>query len=312
MGCDYGEDGAHRVEIDIKKFKESNMSEPVNVFNTTPTPVPVMGGFGGCGPGWGGGFGGFGGDGIGALLAVALLGGGRFGGWGGGPGVAVDAVVGGCRKDCLTPEMAATTAMGLNTAIGATTAAVMAGTDKLSGGQMMLMNSTAAGFANQGQMTLQQSIMQIQQANANQSALLAELCGINQNVSAQGCQTREAVAADGDKTRAYLAARFQLEDQTEINKLNAKVIELQNEHRQRELGTKIEIQNTAIAAQQQGQQQQQQQAILHGVHALFPLVQGVFQHAQAAATNTSIIAGNSGAVVGGAQSATATPTNVNA
>lgn len=138
----------------------------------------------------------------------------------------------------------------------------------------------AAG-ANNVQTTLAQTIalerdlsqlaLGTQQAFANtkdsiqtQNTLLAQaLCGVNQNVSSQGCQTREAISNDGDKTRAMLFARFQLEDSTRINELNARVIELQSEgrrsHDTADLRLQITNTNTAVAAQAQGQAQQQQQ-----------------------------------------------------
>jgi len=277
------------------------MSHPVNVF-TTPTdgggsamPLAAMAmsqhGLGGVGGGLGAGL-------VGGLLGGLLFGGRGFGAWGAN---GVDGVGCGVRRDCQSVEMAATTAMGLNTAIGAVG-------DKVATGDMMTQQAIASGFASQGQMTLQQTIMLIQQANLNQTSLMSELCNINQNVSSQGCQTREAVVADGDRTRALLSARFQMEDQTEINKLNARVIELQNEGRNRELGQRIEVNNTAIAAQQQGQQQQQQQQLVASVNALFPILSGITQIAHA--TNSNVIAGNTGAVTTGTQ--TANPVNVNA
>lgn len=298
------------------QHKESNMgSDAVNVF-TPPAggdggsgmiPAAIMAGMGGRNND------GFGGGGIGAGLVGGLIGGMIFGG-GGRFGFGDRGGDCGRGHDCLTPEMAATTAMGLNTAIGGTTAAVMASTDKLAMGQMQIMQGVSSGFANQGQMTLQQTIMMIQQMNLNQQTLLSELCGVNQNVSAQGCQTREAVVADGDRTRALLTSRFQLEDATEINKLNAKVIELSNESRHRELASRIEITNTntAVAAQQQQQAQVQFQFqdLNNKLVRLCDITNAV--HQEARATNSNVIAGNTGAVTTGAQTSTPTNTSVNA
>lgn len=291
----------------IDKLKEHDMGTPVNVFTPAAEggagllPAAMMAGMSGNhglgGAGLGAGL-------VGGLLGGLLFGGRGLGGWGGGWG-----------GEGIGPRAAAaldgTDGMAIINAIGNVKDTVNAGTASVTAtvtnGNMALANAISSGFASQTSDTLQQTIMLVQQANANQLLSMQEMCNINQNVSAQGCQTREAVAADGDKTRAYLAARFQLEDQTEINKLNAKVIELQNEGRTREIGTRIDIQNTAIATQAQTQAQQQQQQILAGINQLFPLVQGVLQVAHA--TNTNVIAGNQGPVVTGPQ--TANPTNVN-
>lgn len=139
----------------------------------------------------------------------------------------------------------------------------------------------------------------------------AALCGINQNVSSQGCQTREAIATDGDRTRALLVARFQLEDATRIQSQAAEIIELRNEHRRSadsaELRLSINNTNTAVAAQAQGQAQAQQQQQGFLLAEIARTVHGLVQVAHA--TNSNVIAGNTGAVVTGPQ--TANPTNVN-
>lgn len=143
----------------------------------------------------------------------------------------------------------------------------------------------------------------------------AAICGVNQNVSAQGCQTREAIQNDGDKTRALLVARFQLEDATTIANLNNQVTELRNEGRHSardaELRLQITNNNTAVAAQAQGQQQQQQQQQLETLRTLVPAVHALINESQVArATNANLIFGNTGATTTGAQ--TNTPTNVRA
>lgn len=306
---------ADHLGAKIDSLKEKKMGQPVNVF-TTPTdgggsalPLAAMamgshGGMGGAGAGLGAGL-------VGGLLGGLLFGGRGFGTVGG--VAAVDGVAScGARRDCLTPDMAATQTMGLATAIGGVNASVMALADKQAMSDMQLMNSINGGFAMQNAATLQQTIMLVQQANANQLLTMQELCGINQNVSAQGCQTREAIVADGNVTRGLLSARFQLEDATEINKLNAKVIELQNEGRTRELGSRIDITNTntatATAEQRQAQLQFQFQDINNKIARLCEAVTIV--HQEARATNSNVIAGNTGAVTTAAQTATASPTSV--
>jgi hypothetical protein len=73
------------------------------------------------------------------------------------------------------------------------------------------------------------------------------------------------------------------------------------------ISSRIEINNSAVAAQTQGQQQAQFQQLFATVNALVPAVQGILQVAHA--TNQNVIAGNSGPVLTGPQ--TANPTNVN-
>lgn len=127
----------------------------------------------------------------------------------------------------------------------------------------------------QSQNALQAAISQLalgtQQGFANnkdatQAALFAltnDHAAINQNVSAQGCQTRESVQNDGDKTRALLVSRFQMEDATRIAEQNARIVALEtrcdNDRRHSEQTLQITNTNTAVAAQSQFQQQQQQQ-----------------------------------------------------
>lgn len=143
------------------------------------------------------------------------------------------------------------------------------------------------------------------------TVLIQGLNTVNQNVSEQSCEIQRAVVFDGDRTRALLNARFQLEDATEINKLNAKVIELSAEgrrsHDAAELRLQITNTNTAVAAQSQAQAQQQQQQQGFLLTELCNTVRGLVQIAHA--TNSNVIAGNTGAVVTGPQ--TANPTNVN-
>lgn len=158
----------------------------------------------------------------------------------------------------------------------------------------------------------------VKDAVQNVGAALAEgLCRVNQNVSEQACSIKEVIVNDGDRTRALLQQRFQLEDATEINKLNAKVIELQNEGRNRahhdELKMQITNTNTAVAAQQQGQFQAQFQAQTEALRTLIPAVNAIIvgnQVAQARADNANLIIGNTGATTTGAQTSTASPINV--
>jgi hypothetical protein len=301
------------AKIDDSKG-EHDMAQPVNVF-TTPNgeggsmaslaPMAMMAAMGGPHGGLGGGLGaGLGAGLVGGLLGGLIFGGGR-GPWGGGGVVDNTLAVGRETAQIAFDTVALQSLNGISAAIPAQAGSVK---DAVLSAIAGLSSDVASGFAAQTSNSLQQTILLTQQASAIQAATQAAINAANMNTSDQGSRTRETVVADGAATRALLTNRWQLEDATEINKLNAQVIELREEGRHRELGGKIEIQNTAIAAQQQGQQQQQQQQLVATVNSLFPLLQGVLQVAHA--TNSNVIAGNTGAVTTGAQ--TSTPTNVNA
>jgi hypothetical protein len=132
----------------------------------------------------------------------------------------------------------------------------------------------------------QQGFCQVERTVTNTgTVLLQALNTLNNNVSEQGCQTRAAVSNDGDKTRAMLFSRFQLEDSTRINELNARVVELQAEGRRQadnaDLRLSITNTNTATAAQQQGQAQAQQQFQTEALRAIIATLSGVAQSAHA-------------------------------
>lgn len=82
---------------------------------------------------------------------------------------------------------------------------------------------------------------------------------VGQNVSAQGCQTREWVTMEADKTRSLLVARFQQEDATKIAEQNAEIVALRtrcdNDRHHAETTLTISNTNTAVAQQQQRQDQ---------------------------------------------------------
>jgi hypothetical protein len=144
---------------------------------------------------------------------------------------------------------------------------------------------------------IQHSISQLalgtQQGFANtkdavQNTLLAlsqALSTVNQNVSSQGCQTREYVGNDGDKTRALLVNRWGQEDQSKIVEQNARIVALEtrceNDRRFADTNLTISNNNTAIAAQAQGQQQQQQQQMYGLVASLVPTVNALIGDIQA-------------------------------
>lgn len=134
---------------------------------------------------------------------------------------------------------------------------------------------------------------QVKDAVQNSTALiLSAICNSSKEIMAQ-------------------AQGFQTANDTRlINAQAAEIIELRNEHRRSADNAELKLQitntNTAVAAQQQGQQQQQLQELRANVAAIFPVLNGLVQVAHA--TNSNIIAGNTGAVVTGSQSAN--PVNV--
>lgn len=269
---------------------------------------------GSCGgDGFGGGLGaGFIGGVVGGLLfnrRGGIFGGDEGGGGGGETRIESDIF----NTAVLTKLGTIEAAIPANAAV--TQAAVAAGTAELTN---VTLQQTIALERDLGQLALgtQQAFSNTNSNIQTQSLQLAQaLCGVNQNVSAQGCQTREAIQNDGDKTRALLVARFQLEDATTIANLNNQVTELRNEGRRSAEAADLRLQitntNTAVAAQAQGQQQQQQQQQFAVVSSLVPLVHSLINESQVArATNANLIFGNTGATTTGAQ--TSTPTNVRA
>lgn len=120
-------------------------------------------------------------------------------------------------------------------------------------------DATTSGFSNTA-LALSQGFSNVRDSiQASTFLLNKELCDVNQNVSSQGCQTREAVQNDGDKTRALLVARFQQEDATRIAEQNARIVALETQchHDRHHAETQLSISNTNTAVAQQQQQQRQ-------------------------------------------------------
>lgn len=306
-------DPAHGSE----RTKGNNMTEPVNVF-TTPAadggmssmvPLALMAGMGGMGPGRH--FDGFGGGGmgvgmglVGGLVLGSVLGGRGFGPFGGGAAVVDNSLA--VSRD--TAQIAFDTVMlqgqqAIAASIPAQAASVK---DALQNSITALANQTAAGFAAQTSNSLQQTILLTQQASAIQAATQAAIAAANLNTSDQGSRGRETTVADGALTRSLLTSQYEANLQRELGVSQVALLESNRRRDHDHLVASITNTNTAIAAQAQGQQQQQQQQILQGVQGLFPLLHGLTQIAHA--TNGNVIAGNTGAVTTGAQ--TANPVNV--
>lgn len=137
------------------------------------------------------------------------------------------------------------------------------------------------------------------------AANLVAISNVNQNVLEQGCQTRAAVAAS---TTAIL----QKLDQNTIDDLRHRAERAERQVEVNALRSQVEVNQTVTTTQSQAQAQQQQQLqfqdVLNELRACRRDV--AFVHQEARATNSNVIAGNTGAVVTGPQAAN--PTNVNA
>jgi hypothetical protein len=302
--------------------KGNKMGQPVNVFATPADgssgaagmlPMAMMAGMnhGGLGSGMGAG--------LGAGLVGGVLGGLLFGRGGlGGFGNGIDGAVNGRAAAALdgTDGMALMQAIGMvkdtvNSGTASVTGAITNGnmmlTNAVTSGDNMLNSTIQNGFAMQNSNTLQQTIMLTQQGYQTQMQLQQEICGVNQNVSAQGCMTRETVNADGAATRALITAQYEANLQRQLGVAEVALLEANRRRDHDAVIASITNTNTAVAAQAQGQAQQQQQQILSGISQLFPVLQGLTQIAHA--TNSNVVAGNTGATTIAAQ--TASPTNVN-
>lgn len=130
--------------------------------------------------------------------------------------------------------------------------------------------------------------------------LSKELCDVNQNVSSQGCQTREVVL----QTKAEVLTELK---NNRISELEDQVRTLKSHDHVRE--SEVRINNTLTNTSVQQQQQSQLQAQFD--HLFRRLGNIEFEQNQIArSTNANLIVGNAGATTTGAQ--TSTPTNVRA
>lgn len=251
---------------------------------------------------------GLGGGGLGGLLALALLGGNGFGNRdrdrGGNDcceGLGFQAVLGKLGSiEAAVPLSALQVqnsiqeqTIGLNTGLAA------------------LALGTQQGFANTKDSVQASTGILAAAIAGTKDAIQNGLFLTNTNLLEGVCSIKAAVNADGAETRALLVSRFQLEDQTRITTLANELAELRNDGRHRETANKIEITNTAIAAQRQGQEQEQRQRQGDEIGHLSRCFSALANEVQIArATNSNVIVGNTGASTVGAQ--TASPTNVRA
>lgn len=115
-----------------------------------------------------------------------------------------------------------------------------------------------------------------------------------------------AVKSDGDLTRGLIIANNDAELNRRLITAQNEIIELRHDGRGRDRARETEVSVTQVVNQNQAQQQQQQQ-----FQTTSNLLHALINQAQIAqATNQSLIIGNTGGVLGGAQ--TANPVNVRA
>lgn len=140
-------------------------------------------------------------------------------------------------------------------------------------------DATTSGFSNTA-LGLSQGFAGVKDSvQASTFLLTQQINAANQNVSDQGCKTREAIQNDGDKTRALLVARFQQQDATTIAEQNARIVALESrghsERQHAEHTLQITNTNTAVANAQQRQEQEQRQAMFNEVRELRGLIGNV-------------------------------------
>ena len=243
---------------------------------------PGLAGFGGAGAAWG----------LGGLVAGALLsrnGNGLFGGNNGdGAGSAINQ---------LTLNQVQKTLGDIQGSIPLSASQ----TENVICNQTNVLTNSLAQLA----LGLQQGLSNVKdQVVTTGAANLVATNNVNQNVLLSQAATQAAICADGDRTRALIQSINDANLNRLISTQAAEIIELRNEHRRQAdtAGIRIDMINN------QNQLQQQQQAQGFALNTLATHLAGVEQLAHA--TNTQVIAGNTGAVRGGNQ--TANPTNVKA
>lgn len=155
----------------------------------------------------------------------------------------------------------------------------------VSPGQAALLQTLTEGQSALRQEIPEQTIQLLQDANLNQTATQASLtsvkdaiqnallfaaqghAAINQNVSAQGCQTRETVQNDGDKTRALITAQYEANLQRELTVAQSALVEERHASRVRDV--EVRVSQTVNQNQMQAQAQAQQQAQFERLFGLF-------------------------------------------
>lgn len=259
---------------------------------------------------------GFGG-GMGALLALALLGRNNGLGWGN------DFNRGGIAEGCVTPSNLSAQLAGVTDTLQNTT--VMQSLGDIKASVPLAESQTQLAIAGaQSDITQQNQAQTLALSGQLFSGQLANLAGFsstkdavdslstqvaigqgvtNTNIERLGWQLSQAVSNDGERTRALITNNriAELEQQLTVAQLNERE-ERANAARITDRNN-IEISMNAIQNQNQLQTQQQQQQIANLTACIHGLVQQT-------ATNQQLIIGNSGVTSGGAQ--TSSPVNVRA
>jgi hypothetical protein len=309
----------------LKKLKESKMSTTtpdVNVYSKDPMSgiLPMMMG----GGGWGGGAGAGAGAGLGAGVVGGLLGGLLFNRNGiGGTGVDGGVVT----PSQLQAALNGQTAGQNTTAILQTLAAIQASIPENEGkvqlaiaqaqialDQHLQANSLSQanhaadiiGNITAGDMNINNNIRANRDTQfANSQALQLAIANLGTMGLQQTYAITQAIQGDGQQTRALIIAQNDTMLNRIITEQANELIELKNDKVAAANG--LTITQTVNQAQSQAQQQQQQQQQLILLSQLCTGLANVTQIAHA--TNSNVIAGNTGAVTTGAQ--TANPVNVN-
>jgi hypothetical protein len=321
---------AHELKDDLREetlTKQLNkeatkMAQPVNVF-TTPTdgggssalPLAAMA--------MGGGMGNHGmagaGAGLGAGLVGGLLGGLLFGGRGiggiGGSGVVDTPVTTAALQSALNGQTAGQNTTSILQTLAMIQAAIPENEGKvqlaIAGAQADINGNIATGLqvAIAGQAGINQNVNNaIASSLASQSQIKDLILTTSSLLQLQASQNtaalNTAIRDDGDKTRGLIVAQNDTFLNRIITEQANELIELKNDKLASGNGLTITQTVNQAQAQAQAQQQQQQQLIL-----LSQICQGLANVTQIAhATNSNVIAGNTGAVTTGAQ--TANPVNV--
>lgn len=315
----------------IDQIKENKMGQPVNVF-TTPTdgggaaamlPAAMMAGMGGN-HGMAGA-----GAGLGAGLVGGLLGGLLFGGRGlgvGGNSVGGDCVTTAGLQSALNGQTANQNTNAIMQSLAAIGVAIPENEGKV---QLAIAQSQIAldqhlqanslsqanhaaeivGSINAGNQNLNNNIRANRDTQfANSQAQLLAIANLGTMGLQQTYAVTQAISADGDKTRALIIAQNDATLNRIITNQANELIELKNDKLAASNGLTITQTVNQAQAQSQQQHQQQQQLLL-----LSQIACGLANVTQIAhATNSNVIAGNTGAVVTGPQTSTASPVNVNA
>lgn len=306
--------------VEVQRLNESYIKEK----ELDMTPAETVNLFANPGMGYGNGVGAGAGAGLGAGLLGGVLGGALLGGRRGG-------LLGGEDGGVIGPNLVTNSDLqsalngqtaGQNTNVLLQTLGDIKAAIPLAEGQVQLALAGAQADINSNiAMSLQTAISG--QANINQNinnAIASSLASqnvikstvqdgnaaINLAIANTAYALNTSIRDDGDKTRALIISQNDAMLNRQLATAEAALLEQRAIGRSREVEVNVTQTVNQNQAQLQAQAQQQQQFLITN-----NLLQAILSQAQVAqATNQSLIIGNSGAVVGGAQNAN--PTNVRA